>query len=60
MSGIERRLTKLEAASGHTAQMVVVFVGFVPGPDPASPLASEPGLVGTALALGASSVPGWS
>ena len=31
MSGIERRLTKLEAASGHTAQTVVVFVSFVPG-----------------------------
>jgi hypothetical protein len=33
MSGIARRLTKLEAASGHTAQTVVVFVSFVPGPD---------------------------
>jgi adenine-specific DNA-methyltransferase len=32
----------------------------VPGPDPASPLASEPGLVGAALALGAGDVPGWS
>ena len=33
MSGIERRLTKLEAASVHTAQTVVVFISFVPGPD---------------------------
>ena len=33
MNGIEKRLTKLEAASGHTAQTVVVFVSFVPGPD---------------------------
>jgi hypothetical protein len=33
MSGIERRLTKLEAASGHTAPTVVVFVSFLPGPD---------------------------
>jgi hypothetical protein len=33
MSGIARRLTKLEAASGHTAQTVVVFVSFMPGPD---------------------------
>jgi methylase of polypeptide subunit release factors len=32
----------------------------VPGPDPASPLASEPGLVGAALALGARTVAGWS
>ena len=32
----------------------------MPGPDPASPLASEPGLVGAALALGARGVPGWS
>jgi hypothetical protein len=30
MSGIERRLTKLEAASGHTAQTLVVFVTLVP------------------------------
>ena len=29
----------------------------MPGPDPASPLASEPGLVGTALALGAGERP---
>ena len=33
MSGIERRLTKLEAASGHTAQTMVVFISLVPGPD---------------------------
>ena len=32
----------------------------MPGPDPASPLASEAGLVGAALALGASGIPGWS
>ena len=32
----------------------------MPGPDPASPLASEPGLVGAALALGAGDVAGWS
>jgi hypothetical protein len=30
MSGIERRLTKLEAASGRTAQTLVVFVNLVP------------------------------
>jgi hypothetical protein len=32
MNGIERRLTRLEAASGP-AQTVVIFVSFVPGPD---------------------------
>jgi hypothetical protein len=30
MSGIERRLTKLEAASGHTAHMPVFFITLVP------------------------------
>ena len=30
MNGIERRLTKLEAASGHTAQTLVVFITLVP------------------------------
>ena len=33
MSGIARRLTKLEATSALTEQTMVVFVSFVPGPD---------------------------
>ena len=31
MSGIARRLTKLEATSVLTEQTVVIFVSFVPG-----------------------------
>ena len=30
MNGIEKRLSKLEAASGHTARMPVIFITLVP------------------------------
>jgi hypothetical protein len=30
MTGIERRLTKLEAASANTAQTLVIFISLVP------------------------------
>jgi hypothetical protein len=33
MTGIERRLIKLETASAHTARMPVIFVSFRPGPE---------------------------
>jgi hypothetical protein len=37
MTGIERRLTKLEAASVHTARMPVIFVSFQGPGEPALP-----------------------
>jgi hypothetical protein len=61
MSGIERRLTKLEAASGHTAQTVVGCAGCSPPsptqrrPEPVPgrlPVGSPPAALGEAAGSG--------
>jgi hypothetical protein len=42
MREIERRLAKLEAARGHKARALVIFVSLVPG-EPASPVTATVG-----------------